>query len=110
MLEILHEAQERFQTIQNLLSNPAKRDSDYFSQLNSATEEAYITMNEGMCANTTVCHECASHRDFLRSMFEPLSELEGGASMSEAYETALQAYNLKVNDILTKISTVFATL
>lgn len=110
MLDILREAQERFQTIQNLLNNPVDHNSDYFSQLSSATEEAYVTMNEGMCVNTTICHECANHRDFLRSMFEPLSELEAGAAMNDSYETALRTYQSKVNDILTKISTVFATL
>jgi hypothetical protein len=110
MIDILREAQGRFQDIHNLLEEKTIRDNDYFVRLNEATQEAYITMNEGMCASTTVCHQCASHRDFLHSIIITLEELEGGSPLSSSYEERLRTLSEKVTEILTRISTVLTTL
>ena len=110
MIDILREAEERFQEIHNLLENNNVHDRDFFSHLNEATQEAYITMNEGMCASTTVCHQCASHRDFLHSIIVTLEELEGGAPLSSTYEERLHTLSEKVSEILKKISTTLAAL
>ncbi|WP_304740703.1 hypothetical protein [Sulfuricurvum sp.] len=109
MLNILREAQEQFQKIHKLLRSNALRNSAYYAHLNMATQEAYITMNEGMCANTTVCHQCAEHRDFLHSMLSVLEELEAGNPLSTDYETKLKTFSEKVTEILKKISAVLTS-
>lgn len=67
-------------------------------------------MNEGICTNTTICHECAEHRDFLHSMLSVLEELASGAPLSQEYEERLKSLSEKVTEILKKISTVLASL
>lgn len=109
MLDIIREAQRRFQEIELLLTIHAPRNSAYFAQLNEATQTAYIVMNEGMCVNTTVCHQCAEHRDFLRSMINVLDELESGTPLSYVYKKNLDAYLHKVTEILAKISAILSS-
>ncbi|MFY9143564.1 hypothetical protein [Sulfuricurvum sp.] len=110
MLDTIRKAQKQFQEIHNLLSNPGDRNNDYFTKLSIATEEAYVLMNEGMCANTTVCHECSEHRDFIRTMLDVLGNLEIDNGAAELYADKLTQYANRVNAILKNISTVLSTL
>ncbi|MDD5051967.1 MAG: hypothetical protein PHO27_04435 [Sulfuricurvum sp.] len=110
MLDTLREANKQFQEVHNLLISSVNRDSNYFTQLSVATEEAYVLMNEGMCANNSVCHQCAEHRDYIRSMLDVLGNLEAGAPLSSDYETKLSLYSTKVNDILSRIAHTLTTL
>lgn len=109
MIDILREAQKQFQEIHTLLNPNTPKDNKYFTQLSIATEEAYVLMNEGMCANTSVCHECAEHRDFIRSMLDVLGELEINASAANTYAEKFAQYAERVNKILQNIKTVLAS-
>lgn len=106
MVDILREAQGQFQKVHQLLDEHNVRDNNYFTKLSIATEEAYVLMNEGMCANTSVCHECADHRDFIRSMLDVLGELEVNTSSANNYADKFAQYSERVNKILTNIKTV----
>lgn len=110
MLNTIRKAQKQFQEIHNLLSNHADRNNEYFTKLSIATEEAYVLMNEGMCANATVCHECAEHRDFIRTMLDILGNLEIGNGSADMYADKLAQYATRVNAVLKNISTVLTTL
>ncbi|MDD5158857.1 MAG: hypothetical protein PHI47_02300 [Sulfuricurvum sp.] len=109
MKNVLSEAKKQFQGINSLLTNQEKRNTDYFTKLSIATEEAYFIMNSGMCANATVCHECANHRDFIRSMMDVLGELEINATAENTYTDKLAEYSERVNKILKNIGTVLAS-
>jgi len=109
MKNVLSEAQKLFQDINTLLTSQETKDNDYFTKLSIATEEAYFIMNSGMCFNTTVCHECANHRDFVRSMMDVLSELEVNASGANKYTDKLSQYAERVKKILKNIETVLAS-
>ncbi|MFZ2889834.1 hypothetical protein [Sulfuricurvum sp.] len=109
MINTLREAQKQFQEIHTLLNPNIPKESNYFTQLSIATEEAYVIMNEGMCVSTTVCHKCAEHRDFIRSMLDILSELEINASAANTYIENFAQYSERVNKILQDIQTVLAT-
>jgi hypothetical protein len=109
MLDILREAQGRFKEIDTLLNNNEPQSGEYFARLSESTQNAYVLMNEGMCANTTVCHQCAEHRDFLHSMIRMLEDLELGTPISSIYREKLQSYNAKVTEILAKISEVLSS-
>ncbi len=109
MLDILREAQGRFQDIHNLLETKSSRDTTYFTQLSIATEEAYVLMNEGMCANTSVCHECAEHRDFIRSILDILGTLETNSNSADSYTETFIQYSDRVNKILNNIAVVLAS-
>jgi len=109
MKNVLSDAKKQFQTINKLLNSQEKRDNDYFTKLSIATEEAYFTMNSGMCSNSTVCHECANHRDFVRSMMDVLGELEVNSSAANTYSDKLSQYSERVSKILKNIETVLAS-
>jgi methyl-accepting chemotaxis protein len=109
MLTILRDAKGRFKKIQELLNNQTNQNNDYLTELSSATEEAYVLMNEGMCASTSVCHECAEHRDFIRSMLDILGSLEEGNGSIESYSEQFSQYSARVTKILTNIKAVLAS-
>lgn len=109
MLDILREAQGRFQDIHNLLETKSSRNTAYFTQLSIATEEAYVLMNEGMCANSSVCHECAEHRDFIRSILDILSTLEINSNSADRHSDIFIQYSERVNKILNNIAVVLAS-
>jgi len=110
MLNIISDTHSKFQKVQRLLNNMTSTDNAYFKQLSEATQAAYIAMNEGMCANTTVCHQCAEHRDFLQCMIITIEELEGGELFTQLHREKLTHYATMVNETLQKISTALATL
>ncbi|HEX5330474.1 hypothetical protein [Sulfuricurvum sp.] len=109
MFNTLRDAQKKFQQLQRLLNEKNNRDSAYFTQLNTATEEAYVLMNEGMCSSTSVCHECADHRDFIRSMLEILNEIETNTASADRYSDKLTQYTERVNKILKNIAIVLTS-
>lgn len=109
MINILREAQKHFQQLQHLLNTPIEHDKDYFTKLSIESEEAYVLMNEGMCASLSVCHECADHRDFIRTILETLSELESNGSLATAHTAKLTEYSDRVNKILQNIAVVLAS-
>lgn len=109
MINVIREAQKHFQQLKHLLTSPIAHNKDYFTKLSIESEEAYVLMNEGMCANASVCHECAEHRDFIRSILDILSELEVNASSANTYEEKLTEYSDRVNKILQNIAVVLAS-
>ncbi len=109
MENIIKKAQAQFRDIQILLTFPDKAKSDYFTKLSIATEEAYFTMNSGMCSNTTVCTNCLKHRDFIRSLMDILGELEVNSTAADKYHMVLSEYLVRVNAILERISSVLST-
>ncbi len=109
MKNVLSEAKKQFQDIHTLLNSQESRNNDYFTKLSIATEEAYFTMNSGMCANTSVCRECANDRDFVRAMMDILGELEINATAWNAYTDKLDEYSERVGKVLNNIKTVLAS-
>lgn len=109
MINILREAQNHFQRLHNLLSSLSVHDKDYFKKLSIESEEAYVLMNEGMCASLSVCHQCAEHRDFIRSILDILSELEANPYSANIYAEKLAEYSERVNKILNNIAVVLAS-
>ncbi|MCX6060662.1 MAG: hypothetical protein NT103_00195 [Campylobacterales bacterium] len=110
MLNIISDTHSKFQKVQTLLGNTTSTDHTYFEQLSEATQDAYIAMNEGMCVNTTVCHQCAEHRDFLQGMIVVIEELEEGAPFTQIYREKLTNYATMVNETLQKIAASLTTL
>lgn len=110
MFNIISDTYAKFQEVHSLLNDKTSTDITYFTKLSDATQAAYISMNEGMCVNTTVCHQCAEHRDFLQGMITVLEELENGAPLTSHYRDTLTSYAAMVNETLKKISAALASL
>lgn len=109
MKNTISEAQKQFSVIKQLLAQPVPHNEDYFTHLSIASEEAYVLMNQGMCTNVSVCHECAGHRDFIRSMLEILGELEINAASAQRHTQKLTEYSERINKILKNIALVLAS-
>lgn len=110
MKTVLRDAMNQFEEIQSLLKSGGNKDNDYFTKLSIATEEAYFTMNAGMCSNTTICKDCSENRDFVHTMMELLASLETDSTKAPQYSSQLSEYSLKVNDILSRITSVISKL
>lgn len=110
MKSVLRDAQNQFLDLLSILTSSETRNNDYFTRLSIATEEAYFTMNAGMCANTTVCKECSANRDFVHKMMTLLAKLEMDSSQADQYSQQLSLYAEKVKEILNRISSIMATL
>lgn len=110
MLNTIRETQAKFEKIDLLLNSDLIKNSDYFAVLNEATQVVYVAMNEEMCDNTEVCHECAKHRDFLRTMIPLLEELAEGAPLSDEYAQRIEEYRVMVKDILGRIASILAAI
>jgi hypothetical protein len=109
MKNILNEARKLFQDVNALLNSKETRNNAYFTKLSIATEEAYFTMNSGMCASSSVCHECASHRDFIRDIMEIIGALEVDSTAANLYNDKLAEYSERVNKILKNIASALAS-
>lgn len=109
MKNIISEAERAFHRVRKILKSDAVRDGAYFTLLNDATLDAYVAVNEGMCIHSSVCRECAEHRDFLRLMLDVLENLTMGNSPSSTEAEQLNAYPARVNDIIQKISASLAS-
>lgn len=108
MTTVLREAQEQFSDILSLLNSSVPKDTDYFTKLSIATEEAYFTMNAGMCSNTSICKNCSENRDFIHSIMEILGSLELDSSKANSYSDLLAQYTNRVKDILNKIASALS--
>lgn len=109
MEDIIKKAQGQFRDIQVLLSFPSEINTSYFTKLSIATEEAYFTMNTGLCSTIKACKNCLSHRDFIRSLMDVLGELEVNSTSAEKYHLMLSEYLVRVNTILERISAALSS-
>lgn len=110
MSDMVRKALSQFLEIESLLSSTSVRDQNYFMVLNESANQAYLTMNNEMCANATVCQHCAEHRDYLFSILSTLDDLSSGTEFSQVYQDELAQFSKKINDILLKISNTLASL
>lgn len=106
MLDTVEQAKAQFLEIESILNSNATKDQSYFTILSEMTDKAYVTMNDGMGANSTVCHECADHRDYLLSMLDLLDDLSSGNEFTQAHQERLNIFSQKISEILSKISSV----
>lgn len=106
MLEIVQQAQAQFMEIESILSSNVAKDQNYFTILSEMTDKAYVSINNGMGENATVCHECAEHRDYLLSMLDLLEELSAGKEFTSDDKKQLDTFTQKIGEILSKISSI----
>ncbi len=109
MKEIMQEAYKQFQLIQTILNYPDMYADNYYTQLSIATEEAYFTMNAGMCNDTAVCENCMDHRNFVHKAMEILSVLEVDEKDAEKYGMLFAEYAMRVNAIVERIKTILSS-
>jgi spore cortex formation protein SpoVR/YcgB (stage V sporulation) len=104
MIESIQKVRSQLIDIQSLLHSKAVRDQNYFSILGEKTNQIYLSMNNAMCKNLSICQHCTEHRDFFFLILPVFDDLSAGSDISQEYDEKLSAFTDKITEILSKIS------
>ncbi len=114
MRETIQKIEKQFQGIEAMvntqsygvqLKNPA-----FIEDLCSAVEEAYVSLNDGMCEEIKACSSCSYQRNYLRNMIGILNEIEEGQELSSTIKRELFTFPEKIKEVLTRIEQVLKEL
>ena len=110
MVETIQNVEKLFQNIDSMVNTQSYgvqlKDPDYIQKLSIAVEEAYVSLNDGMCEEIKACQTCSYQRNYLRNMMGIFNELETGASMSSTVKRELFTFPEKVKEVLERIQQV----
>jgi glucosamine 6-phosphate synthetase-like amidotransferase/phosphosugar isomerase protein len=107
MIETIQTVEKQFKTIDAMVNTQSYgiqlKDPSFIEQLSIVVEEAYVSLNDGMCEEIKVCHTCSYQRNYLRNIMALLSELEGGGSISSTVKRELFTFPEKISEVLVRI-------
>lgn len=106
MSTLFHDAEPLFNRLLSLLENPVLDHLDYTGELSDTAHHAYIVINANMCQDTTICRECAHHRDFIFSMLPLLDRLHDDHSTHSVFSDKLEPFGKTVKTVLERIKTL----
>ena len=86
------------------LSNPK-----YLRSLIDATESTYVHLNDSICDDLHMCHECAQKRDLLNTYLQLFDDLELG-KMAQDTEAQIAAFPEAIKQVIDRINTVLFDL
>jgi len=114
MIETIRRVEKEFLNINAMVNTQSfgvqLKDAAFIEKLSGAVEEAYVSLNEGMCEEMKVCHTCNYQRNYLRNIMGLLSEIEGGAELSSTVKRELFTFPEKINEVLIRIQKVLKEL
>ena len=114
MIETIQKVEAQFQMIDKMVNTPTYgaqlKDAAFIEKLSIAIEEAYVSLNDGMCEEIKACHTCSYQRNYLRNMMGIFNELEEGASLSSTVKRELFTFPEKVREVLARIDQVVSEL
>ncbi|MGD9970741.1 MAG: hypothetical protein AB7S65_09820 [Sulfuricurvum sp.] len=105
MLDTIRGIETLFLEIDRLLAD----NSPDLNALCDVTQQAYVLMNEGMCEDLSVCHDCAKHRDFLYEMLPILEHSRDVSPFPDTLLTPLETYRTVVRNVLERVQTILLT-
>lgn len=114
MIETIQKVEAQFQKIDKMVNTPTYgmqlKDATFIEKLSIAIEEAYVSLNDGMCEEITACHTCSYQRNYLRNMMGIFNELEEGATLSSTVKRELFTFPEKIKEVLARIDQVVSEL
>jgi len=114
MIETIQKVEEHFLNIDKMVNTPTYgaqlKESAFIERLSIAIEEAYVSLNDGMCEEIKACHTCSYQRNYLRNMMGIFNELEEGVSLSSTVKRELFTFPEKVKEVLSRIDQVLKEL
>lgn len=110
MIETIKVVEEQFKNINRMVNTETYgvqlKEADFIQKLSTAVEEAYVSLNDGMCEEIKACQTCSYQRNYLRNMIGILNELEEGVPLSSTVKRELFTFPEKVKEVLDRIQQV----
>ena len=107
MIETIRNIERQFQTIDQMVNTQSfamqLKDPNFIEKLSMAVEEAYVSLNDGMCEEIKVCHTCSYQRNYLRNIMGLLNEIEGSGNLSSTVKRELFTFPEKIQEVLVRI-------
>ncbi|MCJ7764406.1 MAG: hypothetical protein MUP09_00485 [Thiovulaceae bacterium] len=108
MVETIQNIEKQFQNIDQMVNSQAfgmqLKDPGFIEKLSMVVEEAYVSLNDGMCEEITVCNSCSYQRNYLRNIMALLNDIEGGGDISSTVKRELFTFPEKIKEVLLRIS------
>lgn len=110
MIETIQSVEKQFKTIDDMVNTQnyglQLKDAGFIEKLSVAVEEAYVSLNDGMCEEVKACQTCSYQRNYLRNMMGIFNEIEGGAALSSTVKRELFTFPEKIKEVLARIEQV----
>jgi hypothetical protein len=113
MKESIESIREQFEAL-NAKVDPTSaemlKDHDYAVQLADCVAKTYLTLNDTMCEELSVCHSCAQQRDFLRDALERFEAIAQNGNVDASDETFYFGFIERLSEIRENIRVALASL
>ena len=110
MIETIQSVEKQFQSINEMVNTQSYgmqlKDPTFIQKLSVAVEEAYVSLNDGMCEEIKACQTCNYQRNYLRNMMGIFNEIEGGTALSSTVKRELFTFPEKITEVLSRIQQV----
>ena len=110
MIETIQNVEKQFKTIDEMVNTQSYglqlKDAGFIEKLSVAVEEAYVSLNDGMCEEMKACQTCNYQRNYLRNMIGIFNEIEGGSVLSSTVKRELFTFPEKIKEVLGRIQQV----
>jgi glucosamine 6-phosphate synthetase-like amidotransferase/phosphosugar isomerase protein len=107
MVETIRNIERQFLTIDQMVNTQSfgiqLKDPSFIEKLSMVVEEAYVSLNDGMCEEIKVCHTCSYQRNYLRNIMGLLNEIEGSGNLSSTVKRELFTFPEKIQEVLVRI-------
>ncbi len=114
MIETIQNVEQQFLNIDSMVNSPTYgvqlKDEAFIQRLSIAVEEAYISLNDGMCEEVKACQTCSYQRNYLRNMMGIFNELESNKTLSATVKRELFTFPEKIKEVLDRIQQVLKEL
>ena len=110
MIETIQKVEKQFQNIDAMVNTQnygmQLKDANFIEKLSVAVEEAYVSLNDGMCEEMTACQTCNYQRNYLRNMMGIFNDIEKDSALSSTVKRELFTFPEKITEVLSRIQQV----
>ena len=114
MIETIQKVESQFKNINAMVNTQSYgmqlKDPSFIEKLSIAVEEAYVSLNDGMCEEMSACKTCNYQRNYLRNMMGIFNDIESEGSISSTVKRELFTFPEKIKEVLDRIQQVLKEL
>jgi len=114
MIETIQKIERQFQNIHDMVNTQSYgmqlKDANFIEKLSVAVEEAYVSLNDGMCEEMKACQTCNYQRNYLRNMMGIFNDIELNGALSSTVKRELFTFPEKIKEVLSRIQQVLKEL
>ena len=114
MIETIKSVEKQFENIDSMVNTATYgaqlKDPNFIEKLSIAVEEAYVSLNDGMCEEMKACQTCSYQRNYLRNMMGIFNDIELNGALSSTVKRELFTFPEKIKEVLSRIQQVLKEL